>query len=59
MQNFIKSFTVVPTQLFRLNAGSKIKLREFSHKRSRSYDILAESGMVKPKARDPETYAGM
>ncbi|KAI1307406.1 hypothetical protein F5Y03DRAFT_393950 [Xylaria venustula] len=43
--------------LFRLNAGRSIKLRERSVKRTRSFDVLTEGGLVQPRALDPSTYS--
>lgn len=54
----INSFKRLPVQLFRVNNGRDVKLRDFAERRSRSYDILAENGKVFPKALNPSTYKG-
>jgi len=59
MSSFIKSFNVVPLMLFRINTGQNVKLRDLALKQRKSYDILSEAGVVRPKALDPSTYAGM
>ncbi|KAG9252688.1 uncharacterized protein F5Z01DRAFT_222722 [Emericellopsis atlantica] len=56
MSKFINSFKHVPLLLFRLNSGKSIKLREYSARRSRSFDVLSEAGTVKAKALTPSTY---
>ncbi|KID84206.1 hypothetical protein MAJ_11275, partial [Metarhizium majus ARSEF 297] len=56
MSKFISAFKYVPVLLFRLNAGRSTKLREYSARRTRSFDVLSEAGMVKPKALDPSNY---
>jgi hypothetical protein len=54
----ISVFRVIPKELFRVNNGRRIALREWTPKRSRTFDIFTENGKVKPKALDPETYKG-
>ncbi|KAL9106401.1 MAG: hypothetical protein Q9187_008565 [Circinaria calcarea] len=56
MSKYIKIFTVIPKELFRLNSGASIALRDRSVKRIGSYDLVTESGKVKPKALEPATY---
>lgn len=55
----IKVFRVVPKELFRVNNGRAVKLREWSRQGERRYDILTESGTAKAKALNPATYTGM
>ncbi|KAI9679894.1 MAG: hypothetical protein M1817_004909 [Caeruleum heppii] len=54
---FINAFKIIPKELFRLNNGPSIALREYSPQRNRSYDLLTEAGKVKPKALQPSSYA--
>jgi hypothetical protein len=54
----ISVFRVVPKELFRVNNGRRIALREWTPKRTYTFDIFTEHGKVKPKALDPETYEG-
>jgi len=57
MSKYINRFTTIPKELFRLNYGSAISLRDRTIKKTGSYDILTEAGKVKPKAiTNPETY---
>lgn len=58
MSRLIKTFTAIPKELFRLNNGSLIKLRDRAVKKVGSYDLLTEAGKVKPKALEPNSYAG-
>ena len=58
MSKYIKSFMVMPKELFRVNNGHSIRLRDRSVKETGSYDLLTEAGKVKPKALDPATYSG-
>ncbi|KAJ0158846.1 hypothetical protein CTA2_10756 [Colletotrichum tanaceti] len=58
MSRFIDSFKCVPVLLFRVSSGKTVKLREFSLKRTKSFDVIPEKGMVKPKALEPSTYEG-
>ena len=58
MSSFIRAFQVVPKELFRLNNGPTIALRERTTLRTRSYDLLTEANKVKPKALNPSTYSG-
>ncbi|KAF2760178.1 hypothetical protein EJ05DRAFT_274469 [Pseudovirgaria hyperparasitica] len=54
--SLINVFRTVPKELFRVNYGLAIRLREWSLQRQRSYDILTDSGRVKAKALDPHNY---
>lgn len=48
-----------PKELFRLNNGPQIRLREYKSRRGGSYDVLAnESGKIEQRALNPESYAG-
>ena len=60
MSKYIKAFTTIPKELFRLNNGATIRLRAHSGplKPQRSFDLLTEAGTVKPKALSPDTYDG-
>jgi hypothetical protein len=58
MSKFFKSFTVFPRDLFRVNNGLSIRLRDRAVKRAGSYDLLTEAGKVKPKALNPNSYTG-
>lgn len=47
-----------PKELFRLNNGPQICLREYKLRRGNSFDVLANaSGKIEPKALNPSTYA--
>lgn len=60
MAKYINRFTTVPKELFRLNNGPAISLRDRTVKKTGSYDILSEAGQVKPKAiTNPEVYESM
>ncbi|RMZ85071.1 hypothetical protein DV738_g364, partial [Chaetothyriales sp. CBS 135597] len=57
MAKYINRFSVVPKELFRLGNGPTVSLRDRAVKKVGSYDILSETGKVKPKAiTSPETY---
>lgn len=58
MSRLIKTFTAVPKELFRVNNGTSVTLRDRNVKKVGSYDLLTEGGKVKPKALDPKSYAG-
>lgn len=48
-----------PKELFRLNNGPQIRLREYKLRRGGSFDVLADaSGNIKPRALDLNTYKG-
>ena len=49
---------MIPKELFRLNNGASIALCDRTVKCTGSYDLLIESGKVKPKALEPATYMG-
>ncbi|KAK5936497.1 hypothetical protein PMZ80_011264 [Knufia obscura] len=57
MAKYINKFTTVPKELFRLNNGPAISLRDRTIKKLGSYDVLTEAGKVKAKAANPQTYA--
>jgi len=57
MSKYIQKFSTVPKELFRLNNGPSVSLRDRALKRTGSYDLLTEAGKVKPKALSPATYA--
>ncbi|KAF1965911.1 hypothetical protein BU23DRAFT_603841 [Bimuria novae-zelandiae CBS 107.79] len=56
MSKFIRSFKVFPVELFRVNNGRAIRLREWAPQKT-SYDIITEDGRAKAKALNPATYA--
>lgn len=58
MSKYIQRFNIIPKELFRLNNGPSIALRDRNVKKTGTYDLLTEAGKVKPKALDPNTYAG-
>jgi hypothetical protein len=58
MSKFIRSFTVIPKELFRMNNGPLIRLRDRSVKKEGSFDLFTVAGKVQPKALDPATYSG-
>ena len=48
-----------PRELFRLNKGPKIRLREFKTRKGPLYDVVAnDKGKIEPKALYPATYTG-
>ncbi|GJN70107.1 hypothetical protein PLICBS_004159 [Purpureocillium lilacinum] len=51
-------FSYCPKTLFRLNNGTRIKLRDLAAKARSSYDVKSENGLVLPKALNPLTYSG-
>lgn len=56
---FIAWFKVVPLELFRVNKGPRILLREwatFPPQRSTIFDLFTYEGKVLPKALDRTTY---
>ncbi|KAH7389377.1 hypothetical protein DE146DRAFT_663911 [Phaeosphaeria sp. MPI-PUGE-AT-0046c] len=55
MSRFIQSFRVFPVELFRVNHGHYVRLREWTGQRP-VYDIHTQDGYVKAKAMDPTTY---
>lgn len=57
MSKFIQSFRTFPLELFRVNAGRAVRLREWAPQKPR-YDIHTQLGFAKAKALDPATYAG-
>ncbi|KAG5964750.1 hypothetical protein E4U56_002081 [Claviceps arundinis] len=59
MSHFISSFRLVPIQLLRVNAGKKIRLREYAASKGKSFDVVSENGLIKPKALDPSSYTDL
>ena len=59
MSRYIQRFNAFPKELFRVNNGPSIALRDRTVKKTATYDLLTEAGKVKPKALDPNTYRGM
>lgn len=48
-----------PKELFRLNKGPYVRLREYKSRRGPCYDVVANNdGNVEPRALDLATYAG-
>ena len=58
MSKYIQRFTVIPKELFRINNGPSVALRDRTVKKTGSYDLLTEAGKVKPRALNPNTYTG-
>lgn len=56
MAKLINTFKLMPKELFRLNNGTSIALRDFAQKRGSSFDIVTKAGTVTPKALTPENY---
>ncbi|KAG6322181.1 hypothetical protein E4U22_000507 [Claviceps purpurea] len=56
MSRLISSFRFVPIQLFRVKAGKKIRLRDYAARKGKSFDVVSENGLIKPKALDPSSY---
>ncbi|KAI9755954.1 MAG: hypothetical protein M4579_004085 [Chaenotheca gracillima] len=52
----IRTFRKLPKDLFRINNGPAIKLRDWSVNPTRTFDLKTEDGLVKPKALNPSTY---
>ncbi|RNJ56495.1 hypothetical protein D7B24_007215 [Verticillium nonalfalfae] len=53
--SLVSVFKRFPKELFRVNNGSAVKVRAWSPKR-RTYDIVVENGVVRPKALEPSSY---
>jgi len=53
----IAIFRTIPKELFRVNNGRRITLREWSSERH-VFDNITKDGRVKPKALQPSTYEG-
>ncbi|OXV11237.1 hypothetical protein Egran_01002 [Elaphomyces granulatus] len=55
---FIRSFTRIPNELFRLNTGTIIRLRAYPGptRPKRRFDLLTMGGKVRPLALNPATY---
>ncbi|EEH19337.2 hypothetical protein PABG_01656 [Paracoccidioides brasiliensis Pb03] len=56
---FLKSFIKVPDEIFRVNFGLVVRLREHldpSRPPPGPFDLLTEAGKAKPRALDPATY---
>lgn len=48
-----------PKELFRLNNGPQIRLREYKLRQGNSFDVLANaSGNIEPRALNLSTYKG-
>ena len=58
MSRLIKTFKVVPKELFRLNNGNITRLRDRSLGFGGSFDITSEAGMILPKGLNLATYKG-
>ncbi|PLB47327.1 hypothetical protein P170DRAFT_511951 [Aspergillus steynii IBT 23096] len=58
MSNFVKSYTTIPKELFRINNGPVVRLRAYPGPRRPPglFDLLTYAGKVKPKALSPTTY---
>ncbi|OJD20210.1 hypothetical protein ACJ73_08459 [Blastomyces percursus] len=56
---FLKSFNHFPNEIFRLNFGRVVRLREHldpTTPPNGPFDLLTEAGKVKPRALNPATY---
>ena len=58
MSGLIKTFTTTPKEMFRVNNGFSVNLRDGAVKKTGVYDLVTEASIVKPKALDPNTYVG-
>lgn len=58
MAKYIAKFTAMPKEMFRLNMGTSVALRDGVVKRRGAFDIWTYAGKVKPKALDPDSYVG-
>lgn len=58
MSKFIRSFKVVPQELFRINNGSIVSLRDRSVKKKGKFDVDSKGGTLVPKGLDSESYEG-
>lgn len=61
--NLIAVYRVLPTELFRVNNGPIVRLRDFANVQAKPgqraiYDIASIDGVVFPKALDAEMYRG-
>ncbi|EGD87476.1 hypothetical protein H113_06073 [Trichophyton rubrum MR1459] len=58
MSRFIKSYSIIPKDLFRINNGRVVRLRAYPGPRRPPglFDLLTHNGMVQPKALNPATY---
>lgn len=57
MSRLISTFKVFPKELFRVNNGPQVFLRQWSPGRS-YFDLDAPDGVVQPKALDASSYQG-
>jgi hypothetical protein len=58
MSKYIARYGSFPKDLFRLNNGLSVRIRDRAVKRTGSFDVVTEAGKVKPKAIDANTYQG-
>lgn len=58
MSKLIKIFTAFPKELFHVNNGSSVRLRDRNLKPTGSYDLVTVDGKVMSKALDLMSYAG-
>ncbi|RDW70458.1 uncharacterized protein DSM5745_07969 [Aspergillus mulundensis] len=58
MATFIKSYSIIPKELFRINNGPAVRLRAHPgpQRPLGLFDLLTYRGKVKPKALSPTTY---
>lgn len=59
MPRYLGRYSSFPKELFRLNNGLLVQIRDRVAKRTGSFDLVTEAGKVKPKALDPDTYKGV
>ncbi|OAA63639.1 hypothetical protein SPI_03802 [Niveomyces insectorum RCEF 264] len=53
--NLIAVFNTLPKELFRVNNGPYVRLRDWSVRRQ-VYDVVSQNGRIMPKALDASTY---
>ncbi|KAF1847281.1 uncharacterized protein K460DRAFT_425937 [Cucurbitaria berberidis CBS 394.84] len=56
MAKYIQALKAFPVELFRVNNGRMINLRQYTGQRS--FDIVTDGGMAKAKSLHPTTYEG-
>ncbi|KAE8353375.1 hypothetical protein BDV28DRAFT_157068 [Aspergillus coremiiformis] len=54
MVRYLGRFNIFPKELFRLNNGNIIRVRDGTVKKVGSFDVISEDGKLKPKALEPD-----
>ncbi|KAF7621565.1 hypothetical protein F9C07_10581 [Aspergillus flavus] len=54
MAKYLGRFNSFPKELFRLNNGDIIRVRDRTVKKVGSFDVISEGGKLKPKALQPD-----